>query len=358
MKKSCLYRLLGLCISLVAIMSSTLTTPKSFFADDSIIPKLKSKGKEYLSAKKFDLAASCYSAILQVTEGTGGKESLEVRRKCGLTLAECEIKLGNLRNAIARCSEVIDDEPNLVELTLENDDEDEVKVTIGKAFYRRAIAFKRLKMNNLALLDFKSCIAYLPDDIKSHQEIYHLENSNSTNTTINETVLKEELIDIVEECQLHYPRPEFTETQIKFLLSGGPRKVTAVPSDTGLNPLSGILGNMGTMGPLMKSFGGMMGGLDFAGNNENSHIQLAQYISMAAGLAGINLGDVNRIGSIIKAIQDAYKKFRKLVKFLVGNRLIIMTVITFWLFYSSFGLSFLNQIFNVPLLSKYFTSKK
>ena len=65
---------------------------------------LRNAGKKYLISKQYETAAFCYSAALQVMEGIGGYESGELRRKCGLLLAECEIKNCNYYSAIARCS--------------------------------------------------------------------------------------------------------------------------------------------------------------------------------------------------------------------------------------------------------------
>ena len=74
---------------------------------------LRNIGKRYLSTRQYNKAATCYAAVLQVIEGVGGTESGELRRRCCLTLAECEIKTGNLYAAIARCTEVIEECPEV-----------------------------------------------------------------------------------------------------------------------------------------------------------------------------------------------------------------------------------------------------
>ena len=143
---------------------------------------LRCVGKTYLSSKQYSKAAICYAAVLQVIEGIGGIESGNIRQRCSITLAECEIKLGNLYGAIARCSEVIDECP--VPL-LENPSSESRKVTPGtggsgsgsgvsinsaqnelirkvlsQALYRRAIALYRLEEPDLAMIDLLEVFVY------------------------------------------------------------------------------------------------------------------------------------------------------------------------------------------------------
>ena len=57
---------------------------------------LRGKGKSYLLAKNFRKASQYYSAILQIIEKDKHNTiSDSLRRRCALTLAECEIQTGN-----------------------------------------------------------------------------------------------------------------------------------------------------------------------------------------------------------------------------------------------------------------------
>ena len=133
---------------------------------------LRCVGKTYLSSKQYSKAAICYTAVLQVIEGIGGAESGSIRQRCSITLAECEIKLGNLYGAIARCSEVIDECPiPLLEnhssdsreistgttsdsrVHMNNDQNELIRKVLSQALYRRAIALNRLEEPELAMID-------------------------------------------------------------------------------------------------------------------------------------------------------------------------------------------------------------
>ena len=132
---------------------------------------LRCVGKTYLSSKQYSKAAICYTAVLQVIEGIGGAESGSIRQRCSITLAECEIKLGNLYGAIARCSEVIDECPIPIldnhssdsrkissgsdgsRVSINTEQNDLIRKVLSQALYRRAIALNRLEEPELAMID-------------------------------------------------------------------------------------------------------------------------------------------------------------------------------------------------------------
>jgi len=100
--------------------------------------KLRGKGRVSLSRKEYESAASFYSAAIQVIEGIGGEKSAELRRRCCLTLAECDLKTGNHLQAIARCSEVIEEAPDINYDNNDSDDKmknEKLKQALGKGSY-------------------------------------------------------------------------------------------------------------------------------------------------------------------------------------------------------------------------------
>lgn len=162
----------------------------------------------HLSKKDYKKASLCYAAVLQIMEGKGGSEAEELRRRCSLTLAECELQQGNLYEAIARCSEVIEEAPDIkrfvkndasgsdnentvvVDAVSETEDIvnraeqnlearnsgggkelDKLRVALAKALYRRGLALNRLERPKLALIDLREANKILPTDTKILQHL-------------------------------------------------------------------------------------------------------------------------------------------------------------------------------------------
>ena len=106
--------------------------------------KLRGKGRVSLSRKEYESAASFYSAAIQVIEGVGGEKSAELRRRCCLTLAECDLKTGNHLQAIARCSEVIEEAPDIHYDNNDSDDKmknEKLKQALGKGNHLLLLSF-------------------------------------------------------------------------------------------------------------------------------------------------------------------------------------------------------------------------
>ena len=99
------------------VLSTVAVGSDEDLRSESNVQLLRSTGHYYLRLKDYKGAAKYYSAILQLYEGIGGSESRDVRRRCCLTLAECEIKMGNFMHAISLCSEVIEEANLTVEIT-------------------------------------------------------------------------------------------------------------------------------------------------------------------------------------------------------------------------------------------------
>jgi len=150
---------------------------------DERVCNLRGKGREYLSRKDYNNAARCYAAVLQIIEGIGGVESGVLRRRCCLTLAECEIKVGQLERAVSLCSEVIEEvstklssssfsnsnnvnninanvNRDEIEATAdkEKEKEEDMRQAMGKAHFRRGVSLSRLGHHKVALLDLQVCL--------------------------------------------------------------------------------------------------------------------------------------------------------------------------------------------------------
>ena len=108
------------------VLSTVAVGSDEDLRSESNVQLLRSTGHYYLRLKDYKGAAKYYSAILQLYEGIGGSESRDVRRRCCLTLAECEIKMGNFMHAISLCSEVIEE----ASLILESEESVESATTI------------------------------------------------------------------------------------------------------------------------------------------------------------------------------------------------------------------------------------
>jgi len=142
-------------------------------------------------------------------EGIGGQESEELRRRCCLTLAECELQEGQFYCTIARCSEVIEEAPldakslytdrlldevksinDTVGSTTYNQTEiynktDKLRASLAKAFYRRGISLNRLEKPQLAILDLQKAKEMLPSNNKIINAIDLTRQSISTQGIIH-----------------------------------------------------------------------------------------------------------------------------------------------------------------------------
>ena len=177
----------------------------------SMMEQLRNQGKLHLLHGKYDEAADCYAAVLQSLEGTGGDEVGDIMRRCGLTLAECEIKLGNLFDAVARCSEVIDDTP------LHTNNGPNTRHILAKAFYRRGVAFFRLNMPEFSFLDMRKAAEYSTNDTKVARYINSL---GKTVSMTNISHVEDQLQDTIEEALSHFPRRVFSKSELVEMIGG------------------------------------------------------------------------------------------------------------------------------------------
>lgn len=227
----------------------------------SKINSLRSLGKAYLSSHSNEEAIQCYSAILQIVEGLDGEESFELRRRCGLTLAECELRAGRPPRAVARCSEVIEESTNYDESQNYSLNKVDLLKTLGRAHYRRGVSLKKLDLLRLALVDMKLANKYQPDDQRTLKEIAALKAKLGTAASAAVDERDPQLADYTEACQVRHPREPMTERQINKLIA--PRPLVRAPDIDGLQGMLGE-GMGGGLGELLGGGQGSMNLIKFA----------------------------------------------------------------------------------------------
>ena len=316
---------------------------------------LRDVGKSFLSTKQYSKAALCYAAVLQVIEGVGGAESGELRRRCGLTLAECEIKSGNLYAAIARCSEVIEECPDIVDI--EPTDEDqfsrETEITtemgklrqaLGQAFYRRGVSLKRLDEPELAMLDLQEALKKIPNDQKILQRIETAESiilgHNATREgqqAPTEGELREQLRCIVEDAQANYERSYFSKRQIRDLLQKKQalRKTRSISQGGDFGGLGDLFSS--AIGGSKQNSGSGLGGLGgigsllgaAAGGGSGTAGLLGSLGMMLRMFSGFDNDTISLIEEIAKAILDVFQVFKRSFQWIMSRRTQIVLVCSF-----------------------------
>ena len=311
------------------------------FNEVVVAESLRNIGRSYLSTKQYGKAASCYAAVLQVMEGVGGTESGELRRRCGLTLAECEIKSGNLYAAIARCSEVIDECPSIDDGDSMDEEEEKfderrkLRQVLGQAYYRRGVALSRLDEPDLALLDVQEASKQIPDDFKILQRLETLESiimnfnrENDPEQSIVKEELEEQLQCIAEDAQANYQRAYFSRKQISNLLQRkqGASSIGLIGRDS---PIP-FPPNMGGMGDLFA--GGMSSLFGLQGNMTGAGGILGKMGMMLKMLGIIDNDTVTLLAEIETAVTSVYKTFKdsyRWIKVHIPQILVSMSII--WL---------------------------
>ena len=336
--------------------SSNVPSSSSLLCDQiKHAESLRNIGRSFLSTKQYSKAASCYAAVLQVIEGVGGSESGDLRRRCGLTLAECEIKIGNLYAAIARCSEVIDECPAITDL---NDAKDEnmeklsenemnlkedqkLRQALGQAYYRRGVALSRLEEPDLALLDLQQALKKIPDDLKILQRLESLESvilnydkKSHGNEMSSKLELEEQLQSIAEDAQANYQRAHFSGKQIRDLL----QKKSFTKSRLASGASSG-LGGLGDffskgMGPSLPGLSGL-GNLSGNNGGGTSASGLLGNLGMMLRLfSGLDEKTVGLIEEIAGAFMDVFPLFKKTFNVIITHRnRIIAAMTSLWLLF-------------------------
>lgn len=323
---------------------------------------LRDKGLKFISLKDYKNAAKYYSASLQLMEGIGGVENGNLRRRCALTLAECEIKSGNFYNAISACSQIIDESPKL-------DDDDKQHIhsnasliiqALGKAHYRRGVSLIKLDQSQLALFDLNEAAKYFPEDTKIKSSIFQIKsikkikNKNSkylkreNSSTMPDFRAQEDNTsnidsdnhsDFIEDIIFSYPRNRFTSTQLKSMIKNDPFR-KSISSSTTTNKISSTNMNSNPM-DIFSSFGGgdtsslpggmgMLGGLGGLGGS----LSLEGIKSMSpliTSLTGIDGKTISKIIESAEAVISAFKSFRSVyVEIMKRKEILIIVMIAIW----------------------------
>lgn len=300
---------------------------------DANIQNLRNIGKFYLNSKDYKRAAEYYSAILQTIEKEADSRSEELRRCCCLTLAQCEIQNGNLFHAIARCTDVLSECPdtlvnaNSLSLEKSNGNKDyniteNLQTAMSKALYRRGVSLLRLNKPDLALIDLNHSLILRPDDKNIKKEI-ELAAQRKKKNGIRSSGNMEDLVDLVEECQLNYPRTTFSRHQIELLASGRSRNVIPAQRDglqstfgSSINSISDAFqGSAVDPSNMMKNMASDMLGGKISGKS---------IVSMLSSVGVIDQATGRRLLGVMDLFERTRDTFSKILAFISENRAAIV----------------------------------
>lgn len=293
---------------------------------------LRMKGRQFLAKKDFSKAAYCYAGILQLNEGKGGKEAGVLRRRCSLTLAECEIKVGQLEQAISLCSEVIDEAsiklevsrkgPNGSEEESKEAEEKELQEALGKAYYRRGVSLMRMNLMELAMLDLQAAHLSLPEDetildrIVAVQEVMGRRQGAPDGEEQAEPVawrggmdhkqeqLTEQLLDVIEKAQLSAMRA-LSDQQLQALATEPlPKTAVATAATSPFGGFPGLNGGLGAggggIGDLLGAIGGGSGAA--RGGKLPSMESVTAMLPMLGSLAGLSPETIESGKEVLSAV--------------------------------------------------------
>lgn len=327
------------------------------------INQLREIGKDALKMKRFDDAIQYYSAILNLLEGISGDEAVDLRRRCGLTLAECELKTGNFYQAVARCSEVIDEasnflQENIIEVesrsenpykyerkTLTNttanfpttevgssklsskkmaskvDKEQQLlRKSLSAAYFRRAKSLKSLNKKEFACLDLNTAKFFQPQDEKIARELSDLNQYEVNKELIK--VKEVDLRDFTEECQVSFPRISLSSKEITNLISASKGSDLNIFGseivDGGHNEFSALMESSNSVGS--SGFRGNIFGAGLGGLLSPNSSQLKSILGLAGPLLGFDVTTTNRIADIVDAVSKTVRLFKKTARAIMKSR--------------------------------------
>jgi len=328
-------------------------------SNDDVLAKinnLRRKGRTSVRNKQYQSAIQCYSAILQIVEGVSDEELSCIRRRSALTLAECEVKVGNLRKAIARFSEVINEAPLSVDRwstsysyspnstgSIDHTDS-EISRAIAKALFRRGLSMKQLNYHYYALLDLQESLKYNPDSVQAYEEIAALEASDEvialSRSNESEASLIDKHIDMIEEYQLSYPRTTLSDHQLNLLVNHvstndrrGYAAADYAPSSTvtssrapltssfPTNPFSSLMG----LDTNPSADSGLLPSSNGSGLSMHS---LIKFVPLIGSMLGVEATTIGTISEVLQAIVVTHQRFSKLVKYVNDNRQAILLIFT------------------------------
>jgi tetratricopeptide (TPR) repeat protein len=267
---------------------------------------LREKGHRNYSKRNYREAIDCYSAILQLVEGVSGDEAYELRRRCGLNLAYCCLKNSNYAEAVARCSEVIDESSNFVSEdgetpTLKRNEAVLLRQALATSYKRRGQALKLLGKDNLADIDFSFAKFY-------NSKTQKLRNSKIAAKYTNYIGDHQ---DFVEECQLKHPRKFVDKAEI---LSLSRQSSPLFPSTHG----DQLFGNNLDFG---SSFG-----------NLKQDINLEQIVRQFGPMLGLSERTTSTVATALHFYSKAYRAVHLVVTEMRKRReIIVMTATAIWI---------------------------
>ncbi len=272
-------------------------------------------------------ACNCFSAVLQLTQGTPTSEGVRVRRRCGLRLARCDLDLGKLEHAIARCSEVINECPEIkpsfddsksYTLREETDmqdlcEQEKVLHDLGSAYYLRAICLQRMCKPAMARRDFQCALNCLPDEIRIHTELSELDSAATVTESEDSSSTDDDMIDFLEDCTLKHPSLVFSKNQLRRLLSPSlpPLHVSPTLASSGSRPpldLSALFGSLGTA-PSLSSSGLSRGdsGVEIGSDSKNGLLgKVTSFVPLLCSLAGVPDDTARQIVKFLRALSTVY----------------------------------------------------
>lgn len=285
------------------------------------ISRLRHHGKSAHTAERYFDAIKCYTAILQLVEGLPGQEAYEMRRRCGLNLAYCELKTQNYGKTVARCSEVIDESSNyLAELNGElssPESQQLLRESLSKAHQRRGMALKFLNKLDLAEMDFQTA------------RDYRNKGKQKKVRKLSRISLKEEVLqDFADECQVTYPRSELTSRELAMLSKASEKSSSLMDSSRLSDAPTATLPGF----PDMGGFGALMEGESLF----DGKVNYSSIVRTFGPMLGLSERTVTIISKVLDVIDSMSKSVAKVTKFLNRNKeSMIIGATLLWLLYIS-----------------------
>ena len=352
-----LFFFISLCSAVV--MRNGLTLPRK--VDD--LSGLVTAGHYLFRGGRYSEAAVCYAGSLQMLEGPLDDDKIAKRRMCGLRLALCQLESKNFLNAIARCSEVIN-EAHEPEINMNEHETyslrekpsmigDQLLVhDLGLAFLTRAKCLIAIGKLNLAMLDLKQAVKYIPDELEVYQLMYSKEKSSSDECSdrSDEDSGMIELVDVVEDCILQHPSALLSRRQLKRLLKktnqlkikNGEATSSIVSASTEGGSGNGLVAMLQSLAPGV-GLGGR--GVGIVGEREgaskmmglNSQALISMAVPVVTGMMGMEPSAARNAAEVVAAMEKAWSLLHGAYRKLLDYRRMIVTALTvLWIVTTSY----------------------
>jgi hypothetical protein len=298
---------------------------------DEQIHVLHQNGQAFISRKYYSQASQYYTAILQLLEENNNTTShvQELKVKCLTSLSFCDFKTNQFYHTIARCTDIIDD------FSSSDTNEKQFLKLLGKAYYRRGLAFYLLGLPNLAISDMKSAQDILPDDGKiggKISQIYDENDDSDIDSNDNYEEMFNNIIVYSKNLTLHANK-KLLPTEIEALLNirrlGNDNSMSIPDSDTstkdnfnGLGDISNLF-NMKSPEKSSVNFSSIMNQVELFG-------------PMIQKMTGIDSKALTNIIEIGKAIVNVYMLFNRVLKRIIKSSGFVVAFV--WLLLSALRL--------------------